>query len=280
MQSRNICLDFKSVFSPYLLASALAARAQGQIGKIYAPSTVQYFEVWSKSLARPVTFRLESAEEGDALLEFSRNYGFNSVNVEAQDVFSSLYILHAALRDGHVELIDTSAAQVKVTKENMNGQVFSDFYEITSPLERINICPDMAGATLEGMIGLSIENKFKPVFGDHAFLNYFATAAHNIKVGKLVSQPPSNKILSDVIDLRIPLAAKDLYAYSSDPKFFSIIKQIGDRSFAAGASESGAKNVIVDGLSMTVDALVGAPITSVPKLAYDAFRATVRKSAI
>lgn len=279
MQQRNICLDFKSIFSPYLLASALAARAQGQIDKIYAPLTAQFFEVRSDKLPRPVTFYLDQASEGDVLLGFSRLYGFNSNNVEAQDIFSALYIFHSALRDGYIELIDTSSAHLQVTKEHLGGHSFSDFYDLESPLERIKICPDLGAATLEGMIGLSIERKFRSVFGDHQFLTYFANAAQNLQVGKLVIPPPSSPHLSEIIDLGVSMTPQDLYKYSSDRKFFLIVKRIGERSFAAGAKEQDPCGVIVDSVSMTVDAVAGTPITSVPKLMYDTYRAVVRKGA-
>lgn len=277
MQQRNICLDFKSIFSPYLVASALAARAQGQIDKIYAPLTAQFFEVWSDNLPRPVTFHLNDSAEGDTLLGFSRLYGFNSENVDAHDVFSALHIFHSALRDGHIELTDTSSANVQVTKEHLDGRSFTDLYELGSPLEPIKICPDFGGATLEGMIGLSIERKFRPIFGDHQFLNYFATAAENLQIGRLVAPPLSNHHLSEIVDLGVPMNSQDLYRYSSDPKFFSIVRRIGERSFAAGSKEQDPIGVIFDSVSMTVDAVAGAPITSVPKLAYDAYRAVVRK---
>lgn len=279
MSQRSVCLDFKSIFSPYVLATALASKAQGYIEKLYAPITAQFFEVWSNNLPRPVTFRLEDAAESESLIAFSRIYGFRSDNVESHDVFSALYIFCKALSHGYVELIDTSVSHMQVVKEHAGGLSFADFYNLPSPTDDIKICPDFGGATLEGMIGLSIENRFKPVFGDHEFLNYFTTVADRLKLGALVAHPLRNERFSEIIDLGAPLTADELFRYSSDQKFFSLVKRASEASFVSGSQYRDVKDVIITGISMTVDAALGVPITSVPKLAYDARRASRGKGA-
>lgn len=280
MKSNSICLDFKSIFSPYLLATALAAKSQGQIAKIYAPKTAQHFEVWSKVLPRPVTFYLEEKTEYEALLGFSNFFGFSRENVEANDVFAALYIFNRALSDGLIEFIDTSTLHVQMVQDHANGNSYPDFYKLKSPSESINICPDMAGATLEGMVGMSIERIFRPVFGDHQFLNYFARTAQDLKLGLLVTESPKSKSFSEIIDLGIPLSAQELYKYSSDRKFFSIVRKVSEAGLARADNDREAMDVIIDGASMTVEAIVGAPVVSVPKLVYDAVSVAMRRRNI
>src|SRR5690606_263532 len=158
--------------------------------------------------------------------------------------------------------------------EQAGGKSFPDFYNLPSPSVPIKIGPDMGAATLEGMIGMSVDGQFRPVFGDHEFLTYFANTAGELKLGLLVEQAPKSSQFSEIIDLGAPLTAQDLYKYASDQKFFAIVRRVSE--VAIDQRYQNEKEVIISAASLTIDSIAGSPVTGVPKLAYDAMRAAMR----
>lgn len=53
------------------------------------------------------------------------------------------------------------------------------------------------------------------------------------------------------------------FRYSSDQKFFSLVKRASEASFLSGSQCRDVNDVIITGISMTVDAAFGVPISSV-----------------
>jgi hypothetical protein len=275
MNPRRVSIDLEIAMSPFAMAAIISGLRSGQLAEVHVPDNLRFIEVGTKFMM-PDTLRLldQSPEE---LREASEFFGFSPDQVEPENPFAGLYLLARAWREGLFKELDTFAMSRRVASEFGDGKVFPDFYRRTSPTgSQVELNPDLGGATLEGLIGHSLEGGISPIFGDRDFLMYFTKKAEALRMGRLVAAIPSDPNVTKLQDFPGGLSMEALYKLSADPEFAKLLPHIAvPTPYTEGGLEAG--EVVTELGAVVVDHFTHSMYAGLGRVAYKIWRAVLAR---
>jgi hypothetical protein len=214
--AKSVIVDMETMFSPYLMASILAAQEQGAIADIHVPSTARFIEVWNHPDV-PVPRTISPFESPLKILQsVSRFFEFSQDKVDPADPFLGMWMVRKAIAVGRVRLIDPAVYHKEVVEQLAAGTVYNDYYKKSTPAGAVTLNPDLVNVTLEGVLGWGLAEGIAPILGDQEFLAHFSNVATNIRLGRVVEQPPAIPLITQLEGLASLPNVEQLYKYATD----------------------------------------------------------------